>query len=373
MHRHPELSNHEFRTTDLLASELADAGLPRPERLEHTGLVIDIPGAVPGPLVAVRGDLDALPITERSAYEHASTVAGVMHACGHDVHTAVAFGVALASHQIAAHLQGTLRVIFQPAEEAEPLGARAVINAGFLDDVDAIIALHVSPDLQVGDIGVRPGAAMASSDEFTIQLRGRSSHAGWPHRGRDAIAAAGSIIQESQKIVSRRTDSREPLVVNFGKITSGGSGNIVADDVRLEGTIRSLSPEARSTAKAVLSQIVDGVSIASDVAASLDLVSGEPVLHNDPRLIETFRATGRDLSDCHSVHELGEATMNSEDFAFYSERVPAAMVWLGGTEPDQAEIYPLHHPSLTVSERALDLGVRLLLDTAIRLLGQTTR
>jgi amidohydrolase len=369
IHQCPELSNRETQTTARLRSELARAGLIDVHPLSDTGLVVDVPGASPGPIVAVRGDLDALPISEESEDPYASEVPGVMHACGHDVHAATVLGVALAAVRLRSLYHGTLRVIFQPAEESEPLGARQVISEGHLENVSAIIALHVSPDLDVGAVGIRSGPAMASSDEFTVDLRGMSSHAGWPHRGRDTIAAAAAVIQEAQKIVSRRIDPRSPVVLNFGKVVGGTSGNIVADHVTIEGTIRSARAPDRAAAQTLLSDIVRGISTAHDLQGVLNVTTGEPVLQNHPGLMDSFRDTGRALSFCDNVCDLPEPTMNSEDFAFYSELVPAGMVWLGGSTPGTGHWYPLHHPKFSVDERAMRLGVALLLGTALRLLG----
>lgn len=367
IHQYPELAHHETQTTVRLRSELVRAGLTDIRPLSGTGLVVDVAGLSPWPIVAVRGDLDALPITEESGYFYASEIGGVMHACGHDVHAATVLGVALAAVRLRASFHGTLRIIFQPAEESEPLGARQVIAEGHLDDVSAIIALHVSPDLDVGTVGLRSGPAMASSDEFTVELRGVSSHAGWPHRGRDTIATAAAVIQEAQKIVSRRIDPRSPVVLNFGKVNGGTSGNIVADHVTIEGTIRAARAPDRAVAQTMLSDIVQGIAASHGVRGDLDVTAGEPVLQNHPDLMGYFRDTGRALPTCDTVSDLSEATMNSEDFAFYSELIPAGMAWLGGHTPG-AERYPLHHPKFSVDERAMRIGVPLLLGTAIRLL-----
>lgn len=368
IHQYPELSNRETQTTARLRSGLERAGVTEVHSLRGTGLVVDIPGVSTQPIVAVRGDLDALPITEDSDYPFASEIPGVMHACGHDVHAATVLGVALAAAQLRSLYRGTLRVIFQPAEESEPLGARRVISEGHLENVSAIIALHVSPDLDVGTVGIRSGPAMASSDEFTIDLRGVSSHAGWPHRGRDTIAAAAALVQEAQQIVSRRIDPRSPVVLNFGKVIGGTSGNIVADHVTIEGTIRSARAPDRAAAQTMLSEVVHAISSAHDVQGDLNVTTGEPVLQNHPDLMDLFRETGGALSVCDTVRELPEATMNSEDFAFYSELMPAGMAWLGGAAPGTKHRYPLHHPKFSIDEGSMRLGVPLLLGTAIRLL-----
>ena len=246
MHRFPELSNEEAETTALLRRELTSAGLTDIRPVGHTGVVTDVQGSSPGRTVAVHADIDALPITEQTQLSFASENRGVMHACGHDVHAATVLGVALAVQRERDSFPGTLRFVFQPAEEREPLGARAVIAGGFLEGVSAIVALHVSPDFDTGTVALRPGTAMASSDEFEIVVRGRSSHAGWPNVGRDAIATLAAIIQESQKIVSRRMNPRTPLVINFGKIVGGTAANVVADEAEPR------APYARSMRDPVL-------------------------------------------------------------------------------------------------------------------------
>ncbi|MDQ3226590.1 MAG: amidohydrolase [Chloroflexota bacterium] len=292
-----------------------------------------------------------------------------MHACGHDVHAATLLGVALAAQRARDSFAGTLRFVFQPAEEREPLGARAVIAGGHLEDVCAIIALHVSPDFETGTVALRPGPAMASSDEFGIIVRGRGGHAGWPNAGIDAIATLAAIIQESQKIVSRRTDPRTPLVINFGKITGGIAGNIVADEARAEGTIRALDETSRIEARRLLHEIVTHVSWAHAAEGNLEVVTGEPVLYNDPTVMEVFRSSSRRLLGDSNVKELELPTMNSEDFAFYSQVLPAAMIWLGTRNEVEGFTYPLHHPKFAVDEDAMVVGAEILLTTARSLLA----
>jgi amidohydrolase len=294
-----------------------------------------------------------------------------MHACGHDVHSATVLGVALAVQRERDSFPGMLRFVFQPAEEREPLGARAVIAGGFLDGVSAIVALHVSPDFDTGTVALRAGTAMASSDEFEIVVRGRSSHAGWPNVGRDAIATLAAIIQESQKIVSRRVDPRTPLVINFGKIVGGTAANVVADEARAEGTIRTLDEGSRAEAHRLLHEIVGHVSRAHSSEGTVEIATGEPVLHNDPVVTEVFGSTARRLLGDSNVEELELPTMNSEDFAFYSQVVPAAMIWLGTRNEEEGFTYPLHHPKFAVDEDAMAIGAEILLATARALLVET--
>jgi amidohydrolase len=369
IHRYPELSNEEFETTALLQRELASAGITDVRPVGRTGVVADVRGRSSGRTVAVRADLDALPLSEQAQLPFASDRQGVMHACGHDVHAAIVLGSALTAQRARESFSGTLRFVFQPAEEREPLGARAVIAGGHLEDVSAIIALHVSPDFETGTVALRAGPAMASSDEFGITVRGRGGHAGWPNAGIDAIATLAAIIQESQKIVSRRTDPRTPLVINFGKITGGIAGNIVADEARAEGTIRALDETSRIEARRLLHEIVTYVSRAHAAEGHLDVVTGEPVLYNDPTVMEVFRSSSRRLLGESNVKELELPTMNSEDFAFYSQVLPAAMIWLGTRNEEEGFTYPLHHPKFAVDEDAMAVGTEILLATARSLLA----
>lgn len=360
VHERPELSNEEVETTSTVRRELAAAGIRHVDRLDPTGLVVDIRGTAPGRVVAVRGDLDALPLDEETGLSYASKVPGVMHACGHDVHTAMAFGVAVTAHQRRHELRGTLRVIFQPAEEAEPLGGRAVVEAGILRDVDAVIALHVTPELDTGTLGLRAGPVMASSDEFTVTITGSSSHTGWPHLGNDALLAGAAVVQAVQEIVSRRTAPLSALVVNVGVFDAGTAPNIVADRAVLRGTIRSLTEAARDGAHQFLREITEATCRTRRCDATVTITRGEPVLRNAPHVVDAFERAARPPDVVH----LEQPTMNSEDFAFYAEQVPAAMAWLGVRNASERLTYPLHHPRFAVDEAAIPIGAAALFDTA---------
>lgn len=368
LHRRPELSNEELETTALLRRELERSGVPEVRSLKPTGLVVDIAGAEPGPIVVVRGDIDALPLDEDADVPFRSTVPDVMHACGHDVHSTMALGVAIAALERRATLPGTLRIVFQPAEEAEPLGGRALVAAGHLDDVAAAIALHVDPGTATGHVGLLSGRSMASSDEFTITVRGRTSHAGWPHVGVDAVTAAASVVQELQKVVSRRVDPRKPIALNLGRIEGGAGANIVADEVRISGTMRTLDEESRAVVRRLLDEVSRHAAAANGAEAELTLVEGEPVLHNHPAVIDAFEAVARRTLGEEGPLQLSEPTMNSEDFAFYTERVPSAIAWIGVRDEARGIVHPLHHPGFAVDEAVIPIGVELLLHTAIALL-----
>lgn len=366
LHRHPELSNQEVETTARLRRELESAGVERVRPIGDTGLVVDIPGRAAEPVVVVRGDIDALPVQEQTEVPFRSAVPNVMHACGHDVHATIALGVALTAAARGEALPGTLRVVFQPAEETEPLGGRAVVAGGHLDGVAAAVALHVDPEREVGRVGLLGGPAMASSDLFTIEVTGRPSHAGWPHAGADAIAAAASVVTAVHQLVSRRVDPRTPATVNIGVIEGGQASNIVADAVRLEGVVRTLDEETRDLLGRALGEVVEHGCALHGAMGRLDLIKGEPVLHNDPRVIEAFAAAAEAGGEL-AIDRLEQPTMNSEDFAFYTERVPAAMAWIGVRNEERGFVHALHHPRFGVDEAVIPLGVRLLLGAAERL------
>lgn len=368
LHSRPELSNLEFETTARLRRELESSGVPGVRPLGPTGLVVDIAGDIPGPTVVVRGDIDALPLGEEADVPFRSTVPGVMHACGHDVHGTIALGVAIAAHERRSTLPGTLRVVFQPAEEAEPLGGRALVAAGHLDGVAAAIAVHVDPGTPTGRVGLLSGRSMASSDEFTITVTGRSSHAGWPHVGIDAITAAAAVIAELQKVVTRRVDPRKPVVLNLGRIEGGAGANIVAEEVRIAGTMRTLDEDARAVVRRLLGEVSHHAAAANGARAELSLIEGEPVLRNHPAVIDAFEAVAADVLGAGAPVRLDEPTMNSEDFAFYTERVPAAIAWIGVRDEAAGSVHPLHDPRFAVDEAVIPIGVDLLLHTAIALL-----
>lgn len=369
LHRQPELSNREVETTARLRRELEAAGVEAVRPIGETGLVVDIAGSSVEPIVVVRGDIDALPVQEQADVPFRSSVPNVMHACGHDVHATMALGVALAAADRRDPLPGTLRVVFQPAEETEPLGGRAVVAGGHLDGVAAAIALHVDPERDVGRVGLLAGPAMASSDLFTIEVRGRPSHAGWPHAGADAIAAAASVITAVHQLVSRRVDPRTPATVNIGRVEGGQASNIVADAVRMEGVVRTLDEDTRDALARLLAEAVERACAAHGAQGRVDLIRGEGVLRNDPDVIEAFAAAAA-ADGTIAVDRLERPTMNSEDFAFYTERVPAAMAWIGVRNEELGFVHALHHPRFAVDERVIPIGVGLLLATADRLFEQ---
>jgi amidohydrolase len=369
IHENPELSHEERETSALVRRTLEGAGITEIESVFNTGLVATIRGKGDGRTLALRADMDALPIEERRPdLPFHSKKAGVMHACGHDVHTSVLLGVALALQAERDKFSGTVRCVFQPAEEAEPLGAREIIKAGHMKGVEGIVSLHVDPEIPVGLIGVRAGALLAGGQEFTIRVKGRSSHAARPHLGIDALAAACSIVNELQKVRSRRTDPLEPVVVTVGRMQAGTAKNIIAESAVIEGTFRVLDEDLRGEVARLIESIARDVAHANGAEASFETLEGEPVLLNDAPLTDLVRRAASDVLGANRVTEIRRPSMGSEDFAYYVRVVPGTMFRLGIRNEEAGMVHPLHHPEFAVDERAIPVGASVMLAAARKFL-----
>jgi amidohydrolase len=370
LHEHPELSNQEFETTELLRAELEHAGLPHIRPVGDTGLVVDVSGPDDRGIVALRADIDALPIHETADVPFRSRRAGVMHACGHDVHTAMVLGAVLAANA-SGRLPGTIRAVFQPAEEDEPLGARSVISGGHLAGVAAMLALHVDPDIPTGWVRLRDGPMMASSDVFEASITGRNSHAGWPHRGADAIAASSAFVQQAFVVLARRVDPRTSVALNFGSIVGGTASNVLADRVVLRGVLRTLDEDVRPALRELLRDTLTSACRAYGASGEITFLEGEPVLRNDPTVSQAMRSAATHVFGDGSVRELAQPTMSGEDFAFYGAHVPTSMAWIGCRDEARGFTAPLHHPAFAVDEAVMPGGAAILLQAALCLLEQT--
>lgn len=371
IHEYPELSNQEHRTQALVVEELRSWGITAIEEVAGTGLVVNIAGGSPGKTLVLRADMDALPIQEdRPELAFASKVNGVMHACGHDAHTAILVGATLALHESRAHISGSVRCIFQPAEEAEPLGGREVVRSGALDGADAALALHVDPELAAGTVGVREGAMLAGGMEFTLTINGRSAHAARPHQGVDTIYVAAAVVQGLQSIVSRRVNPLEPFVLTIGKIHGGTAKNIIADKTVIEGTVRMLSEKLREQVPVLIREAAQSISQSHGANATLEVSPGEPVLENDPAVVALARESAKAVLGSANVIELTTGSMGSEDFAFYTKAIPGAMFRLGIRAPGDNESSPLHHSRLHVDESALAVGAAVFVEAARRFLAE---
>ena len=365
IHQHPELSNQEHATQALVERTLRDAGLDCISTVAGTGLIVDIHGTPANKQLVLRADMDALPIQEeRPDLPFASGQPGVMHACGHDAHTAMLLGAALLLHQSRDQLKGTVRCVFQPAEEAEPLGGRAVVEAGVLENADAALALHIDPDIEAGSIGLRDGAMLAGGMEFTLTVKGRSAHAARPHHGMDSIYIAACIVQALQSVVSRRVDPLEPCVLTIGKIHGGTAKNIIAQQTIIEGTARVLSESLREAVPGLILDTAKSIAAMHGATVELDVAPGEPVLENAPEVNRLARRAANRVIGAEQIIDLPVGTMGSEDFAFYTQRIPGAMFRLGVRAPDDRHPHPLHHPKLNVDESALPVGAAIFVEAA---------
>lgn len=371
LHRNPELSNEERETQAYLKQALEAAGLENVRPVAGFGLAVDIIGTA-GPSnrkVVIRADIDALPITEASGVPFASGRPGVMHACGHDAHAAMGYAAAVLLDRQRSSFSGTVRLIFQPAEEAEPLGGRRVIEEGLLDDVDAAIGIHVDPYTPAGQIAVGAGPYTLACDIFDVVITGNSAHAAKPSDGVDAIAVACSMVTELQKIVSREIDPYDPLVVSVTGIEGGGAYNVIAPEVRLKGTIRSGHEETRQKAWRRLRQILEGVAATHDAGVAVNIQRGEPPVVNAPEMVAIVQQAGAEVVGPNNVLNAPGWTA-ADDFAFYSEKCPSVYFRLGIRNEAMEAIHPLHHPKFRVDETALPKGAMTLSAAALRFLRQ---
>ncbi|HEV7702796.1 MAG TPA: M20 family metallopeptidase, partial [Gemmatimonadaceae bacterium] len=361
LHRHPELSWNEQATSERLVAALASLGITDVERVAGTGLVARVPGRDrSAPIVAVRGDIDALPITENTGLPFASENPGVMHACGHDVHASWAVGAAmLLAREPAA---GDVLVVFQPAEELGD-GARAIVESGALANVAAIFGGHVDRRFEVGQVVAQAGALAASTDSFDIEIVGAGAHGARPHESKDPIVAAAAIITALQTLVSRRLDPAQPGVVTVGTINAGTAANIIPDRARLTGTIRATTVQARTLLTRELENMVAAVAAAYGVTATTTLSGGTPPIVNPERMAAiAARATASVLGDAANV-PLGTTNMGGEDFAVYMETIPGCFLRIGAREPG-GRVIGAHSPEYYAAEGALFIGAAVLAEAA---------
>lgn len=358
IHRHPELGFEETRTQALVERELDELGIEH-RRVAKTGVVGVIRGSKPGRVVALRADMDALPITEKSGEAFSSEVPGKMHACGHDAHTAMLLGAARVLQSMRDELHGSVVLLFQPAEEG-PGGAEPMIAEGALDDpkVDAVAMLHVDHRLEPGQIGVTPGPVNASADEFFITVQGKGGHGAYPHTAADTIPAAAAMVTALQTIASRETDPLKSVVVTIGTINGGYRNNVIADEVKMTGTLRAHDPEIRNGLEARVRRILDGVAAAYNVKAKLDVNYGYPPVVNNVELAQNFRQYMRTHSQLRV--ESPPPTMGAEDFAYFAQRVPGVHIRLGIRSEKAGSVHSGHSPEFRIDEDALPVGVQTL-------------
>ncbi|GAB3682236.1 M20 family metallopeptidase [Actinocorallia lasiicapitis] len=371
LHRHPELGWTEFRTTARLVEALEAAGLAPKILPKGTGVICDI-GAEGGPTVALRADIDALPLPDEKDAEYASTVPGVSHACGHDVHTTVVLGAGLflARQAAAGLLPGRVRLLFQPAEE-NPGGALDVLAAGGLVGVDRIFALHCEPKFEVGQLGVRTGPITAACDKVYVKVNGPGGHTARPHLTADLVYALAKIVTELPAALSRRVDPRSSLSLVWGRMNAGSVANAIPDQGLAEGTVRCLDDDAWHRAPELMRSLLQSVAGAYDVEATLEYVRGVPPTVNDHASVQMFRDAGETVLGSGNVVAAPQS-LGGDDFGYMLENIPGAYGRLGVRTPGTDE-YDLHRGDFDVDEGCIPVGVRILAATAIAALCEVPR
>ncbi|MBD1890314.1 amidohydrolase [Coleofasciculus sp. FACHB-SPT9] len=356
IHAHPELSGQEYQTAAYVAGVLSSCGLHVQEAVGKTGVVGELKGqGIDERLLAIRTDMDALPIVERTSLEYASRLPGIMHACGHDVHTTVGLGTAMILSQLGEALPGDVRFLFQPAEEIAQ-GAGWMVADGVMQNVSAIMSVHVFPSISAGSVGIRYGALTAAADDLEIIIKGESGHGARPHEAVDAIWIAAQAIASLQQAISRTQNPLRPVVLTIGKIEGGRAPNVIADHVRLLGTVRSLHPETHATLPQWIEQIVCNICKTYGATCEVNYRRGVPSVQNDSALTQMVETAAKEAWGSDRVQILLEPSLGAEDFSMYLEHAPGTMFRLGVGYPDRKN-YPLHHPQFEVDESAIITGV----------------
>jgi amidohydrolase len=381
IHQHPELGNRETRTSKIIADRLRELGIEVKTPVAHTGVIGILRGGKPGRVVALRADMDALPVVEQVDVPFKSTVrttfnghdVGVMHACGHDAHVAILLGVAEVLAGIREEIPGTVKFLFQPAEEGAPEGeeggAKLMVKEGALDNpkVDAVFGLHVTSRYPVGELAYRPGSMMAAVDSFKITVHGKQTHGAYPWLGVDPIVVAAQIVLGLQTIPSRQVDSSlAPSIVTVGAIHGGVRNNIIPDDVEMIGTIRSLDAKMRDDIHARIKRTAEDIAKSGGATATVTIAEGYPITYNDPAVTERMAPTLRRVAGPSNV-EVVNATLGAEDFSFFQQKVPGLFFWLGTRPKNQTaeQAASNHSPLFYVDESGLELGVRAMAHVAV--------
>ncbi|WP_127531507.1 M20 metallopeptidase family protein [Paenibacillus kobensis] len=363
LHRYPELSFQEKRTSAWIAGKLRSFGCKVTEGIGGYGVIADIEGEGEGPCIALRADIDALPIQDAKQCEYSSTVPGVMHACGHDGHTATLLAIAKTYSDNRDGWNGSRRFIFQPAEELCPGGANAMIRDGVLEGVDAIYGVHLWTPFPYGIVATRGGAFMAAPDEFKIEIVGQGGHGGLPHQTIDAVIAGASLVQSLQTIVSRNVDPLEPTVVTVGSFQAGSTGNVIAEKAVLLGTVRTFTSEARARIRDRMESIIAHTAAMFNASITFDYREGYPAVINDEAEAARFDAVAAELFGRQAVQQ-STLIMAGEDFSYYLQKVKGCFLFVGAGGEACGAVHPHHHPKFDIDERAMLMSARLLIGMA---------
>ena len=387
IHEHPELSNREFQTAEKIAAHLKSLGIEVQTGVAHTGVVGLLKGKKPGKVVALRADIDALPVTERNDLPFKSNVkseylgqeVGVMHACGHDTHIAILMGVAEVLSKNTDKIRGTVKFIFQPAEEGAPPGeeggAELMVKEGVLDNpkVDAIYGLHIGSYLPVGQIAYKPGGALAAAQRFVVTIKGKQSHGSAPWSGVDPIYVASKIVDGYQSIISRELElTKEAAVITVGKISGGVRNNIIPESAELVGTIRTLDYDMQKQVNQRMIEMAQDIAKAYRAEATVEIAKGVPITYNDVDLTEKSLPSLQQMAGAENVHTI-KAITGAEDFSFYQEKIPGFFFILGGKDPKAGadEYFPHHTPDFKIDDSGLSLGVKAMTEIALDYLDRS--
>lgn len=364
LHSYPELSGQEYQTSAYVAGILSSYGLHVREGVGKTGVIGELQGeGGDSRQLAIRTDMDALPIQEMTQLEFASRKPGVMHACGHDIHTTIGLGTAMVLSAMQDQIPGKLRFLFQPAEEIAQ-GAGWMVADGAMENVDAILSVHVFPSVPAGSVAVRYGALTAAADNLEITIMGEAGHGARPHEAVDAIWIAAQVITTLQQAISRTQNPLRPVVLTIGQMKGGRAPNVIADQVQMQGTVRSLHPETRAQLPQWIEDIVASVCRPYDARYHVDYQAGVPSVHNTASLTQLIETAAQDVCGSQNVRVLTEPSLGAEDFSLYLEHAPGAMFRLGVGKADQANP-PLHHPQFEAQESAIVTGVMTMANAAL--------
>lgn len=358
IHQNPELSFQEFETSKFIEDFLVKNGIPY-KKMANTGILATIEGSAKGRTVGLRGDMDALPIQEVEGRAYGSKNPGVMHACGHDVHTTCLMGAALILNQLKNEFEGTVKLVFQPGEEKLPGGASIMIAEGVLDGIDVMIGQHVMPFINTGETGFRSGLYMASTDELYCTIKGKGGHGAMPHLNRDPVLMAAQMIVSLQQVVSRNANPIVPSVLSFGKVIANGATNVIPEEVYLEGTFRTLDEKWRAEAHKLILNIAKGVVEGLGGTIEMDIRKGYPFLKNDVGLTNRCRSSAEEYLGIEKVQTL-DIWMAAEDFAYYSQEVPSCFYRLGVRNESKGIVHSVHTPQFDIDEDALEIGAGLM-------------
>ncbi|MEM4098066.1 MAG: amidohydrolase [Candidatus Micrarchaeaceae archaeon] len=368
LHSQPELAHREFSTNKILLEYLQKLDLDIKSPVAGTGIIATLRGKGKGKTVAIRADMDALPIQEENNLPFKSLHDGIMHACGHDAHMSMVYGAIKVLSDLKDQFDGNIRVIFQPAEEEGTLGgAKPMIEEGALKDVDYILGMHVWEDLPEGKIGYKAGPLLASADMFNAMIIGKGGHAASPHMAVDPIVISARIIETLQTIASREIDPLESVVITIGSINGGSAPNVIPERVELRGTIRTLNNEIRNTMEQRLKRIFDGITRSSNATFDLRYIYGYPATINDKKVTEIVKESLSNLFGADTIVEV-KPTLAGEDFSYYLQRTPGTYLVLGLYNEKLGYIYPTHNPKFNLNENILPIGAAALVESALTLL-----